>query len=387
MYFKIHTFLFLILLNFLNYYDIFNIEYNDNLIKVVVKIMENNNEKFNQELFDILNTRPKMEKQKYVIDRHKSKKFKQAKFSLNKKTIGKLMALTFGTVVVFSNILSHEKEDKVVPVIQSEVTVTTFTSSPNYEEKVEPIRNNNELNIEEIAPESEKEENMRLISLFEVGNNDYINYVNKYIEEDKDEYEYFEKYSKMYGIPTKIMIAIGMQESSLNHRECLPGGKYYNGNAIGILQLEQNCNNSVTAYNYETNELETAQYNDSELCDIEKNIQVSCMLFQNAIEKYHGNIYLAIQSHNYGQIMLDKALEITAEKKSSTVDEIIDNYQDISWLDTVEDIHNNPHKYLSNWSYDTYGGGKNYLYNILSYCLDENVSYKYNNKNTFVIKI
>lgn len=348
----------------------------------------NNNEQVNQDLFDILESHHQDVHNKQVLDKYElakkeCSKLIKAKLSISKKQVAKVVGLALGTVVVFSGFMNFIRINNIEKSLNNDTTVVEEDTSVN-EDTVVSTPDIVFYDTEIEKPIEDKSPELPKIELFDVGNNKYIDYVYNYM--DTSEYELFEESSSIYKVPSQIMVAIGMQEAALNHNECLPNGKYYNGCAIGILQLEQNCNNAVSAYNYMSNFEEDVRYTDEELCNIENNIQVGCMRFQQAIEKYEGNVYVAIQAHNYGQIMMDKALNCAALEKGVEVTELLNDYQDLTWLKYVKDIHNNPKKYLESWKYDTYGSG-DYLSKILSYCPTDKVTYQYNgNEVTFDLR-
>ncbi len=341
----------------------------------------NNDQQVNQDLFDMLKSHSKdvydekkiNDENNYELAKKDSSKMVRAKISISKKQIMKVTGVALGTVIVFSGFLNFVKTKNMEKLLDNTVTVTEETTSFSEVVTSTPDITFSEIKIEQ--PNQNKSSNLPEIELFDVGNNEYISYVYDYM--NTSEYAFFEKMASIYKVPSQVMVAIGMQEAALNHNACLPNGKYYNGCAIGILQLEQNCNNAVSAYNYISNFEENVKYTDDELCDIENNIQVGCMRFQQSIEKYNGNIYIAIQAHNYGEVMMDKALKCTADEKGIDVVELINNYQDLSWLKYVQDIHDNPKKYLEFWQYGTYGSA-DYLSRILSYCPTDKVIYQYN---------
>lgn len=341
--------------------------------------MDDENRQLNQDLFDIIDSHrqdihDEEIQSKYKISPSESKKMKLANFILNNKQSIKVVSLSLGLVLVFSSLTSQMEntgdklEENNLTVIQSEMVASKNETMNEQNILIDDFYDNKTNDLDNSLEMENKK-------LFEVGNNQYIDSVYNYM--DTSEYNYFEKNSSIYGIPTQIMVALGMQETDLMHDECLPNGERYNGCALGILQLEQNCNNAVTAYNYTSDYEETVKYSDEELYNIDKNIQVGCMRFQHALEKYNGNIYVAIQAHNYGEVMMDKALELTADDKNIDVSRLLTNYRDLSWLKYIEDIHDNPDKYLSNWEYDTYGDSE-YLSKVLSYCTSDEVSYQYN---------
>lgn len=347
----------------------------------------NDNRQVNQDLFDMLKSHSQdvlVEKSaNYELAKKDCSKMTKAKLSISKKQIMKVVGLALGTVVVFTGFMNFIKANDIEESLDNDTIV--IEEEPSISEDIvvsTPDITFHDMEIEK--PIENSSPKLPEIELFNVGNNEYIDYVYNYM--GTSEYNYFEKISSIYKVPPQIMVAIGMQEAALNHNECLPSGKYYNGCAIGILQLEQNCNNVVSAYNYISNFEEDVRYTDEELCNIENNIQVGCMRFQQAIEKYEGNVYVAIQAHNYGEIMMDKALNCAASEKGIEVTELLNDYQDLTWLKYVQDIHDNPKKYLENWQYDTYGSA-DYLSRILSYCPTNKVTYQYDgNEVTFDLR-
>ena len=189
---------------------------------------------------------------------------------------------------------------------------------------------------------------------------------------------------EQFGIDPYLFVSLMMKESSLNHQDTLPGGQYYNGCAVGICQLETPQGQEITAFNYSTNQEETIYETMDNAIDENCNIKMGIMRFQNVLAKYKGNQYLALQSYNYGQGLVDLIVCVYADEIGSTYDEVVANYNDVNWLKYVEQVHNDPIgfansidlnkypnfkitvDYLKNWSYQTYGDDK-YISSTLSY--------------------
>ena len=85
---------------------------------------------------------------------------------------------------------------------------------------------------------------------------------------------------------------------------------------------------------------------------------------------------MAIQSHNYGEEVIEKIVKKTAKELNISPNELTSDYSDLRWMKYLPDVHNNPLNYVSKWNYDTYGDDK-YLIKILSYCPNSIVKYKY----------
>lgn len=180
------------------------------------------------------------------------------------------------------------------------------------------------------------------------------------------------KYASEYGVDPNIMAAIAMQETTLNHNACIPGGEWYSGYGVGLMQLESPSGESVSAYNYNTNEWDTEYVTMDNACDLETNIKIGCMMFQNKLKENYGNVFLAIQSHNYGQGMIDMMMnKLYGDKKES----VMQDYSDTSWITEIENIHNNPGMYISEWEESGYGDGK-YLEHVLRFCPSNKATFK-----------
>ena len=175
------------------------------------------------------------------------------------------------------------------------------------------------------------------------------------------------KYSTMYGIDPCLFRALCTQESHFNH-DVNP-----KNSAIGVCQIEQtNFGDVAKAYDYETNTYDYLDINYENAANLEKNIQLGAMLFQKKLDKY-GDLYIAIQSYNYGESMMDHLINLSGLEKPT--------YEQL--LPRINDVHNNPSKYINNWEYSTYGDNL-YPQNVLRY-LPGNITY-YNIDENIVLQ-
>ena len=205
---------------------------------------------------------------------------------------------------------------------------------------------------------------------FNVGSSPDKNMVVDYLASPEGQLIY--KYAEQYGVDPNIMASIAMQETTLNHNACIPGGEWYSGYGVGLMQLESPSGESISAYNYNTNEWDTEYVTMDNACDLETNIKIGCMMFQNKLKENCGNVFLAIQSHNYGQGMIDMMMDnLYGNKKLS----VMQNYSDTSWIGEIENIHNNPSMYISDWNESGYGDGK-YLEHVLRFCPSNKAKFK-----------
>lgn len=308
----------------------------------------------------------------YKIEKKQVRKlYAQKKIKIDKK---KFVAFGLGSIMIFSgiNCLKNEKNsNKEMNLPNNSVVLDNEFMN---KKRISADKINNALMYE---PEYYKSENTSSYKKanFTVGNNSNIQSIIDFKETER--YKIIEKYSNQYGVDPQVMLAIAFKESSLEHEACSPDGTRYNNCAIGMMQLEKKYDGKdITAYNYETNQYDTIKYTLDNVKDYDTNVKIACMMFQTSLEKYKGNIYMAIQSHNYGEYMMNIIISETANDKKINVDVLMENPFDVDWTNYLEEIHSNPKKYLDNWNYETYGD-PNYLKTVISLCTDNNVDYIY----------
>lgn len=207
------------------------------------------------------------------------------------------------------------------------------------------------------------------------------------------------KIANTYGVDPYLLLAKGLAESNLNHESHCPNGRNYNGYGVGVFQLESPDGRIVKAWNFENNCEDKLSITMENALDFSKNTQAAAMYLQERLEKYHNNIYLALQSYNYGENMMNLVISDYAKEKGIKEEEVIDNTNDLGWLKIVQDIHNNPNDYYYRaalnpnetnpetidyakknyvWKHKTYGNDC-YISDVLSYyvglqCKNKNVN-------------
>lgn len=185
-----------------------------------------------------------------------------------------------------------------------------------------------------------------------------------------------------FGVDPYTFLCLMFCESSLNHEDTIPNGKFYNGFGVGICQLETPNGQEVTAFNYNTNQEETIYETMDNAINKKTNMKIGIMRYQKVLDRYHGNEKLALQSYNYGSGLVDLIVAIYADEKGVSFDDVLNNYSDTGWLKYVREAYENPQgfankysgyenfkttiDYLKNWQYKTYGNG-NYLSDLYSY--------------------
>ena len=199
---------------------------------------------------------------------------------------------------------------------------------------------------------------------------------------NSDDGKYCFDMCEQFGIDPYTFLCLMFCESSLNHEDTIPGGKFYNGFGVGICQLETPSGQEVTAFNYSINQEETIYETMDNALDKKTNMKLGIMRYQKVLERYHGNEKLALQSYNYGYGLMDLIVSIYANEIGVSYDDVLNNYSDTGWLKYVKEVYENPQAfankyssyddfkvtidYLKNWQYKTYGNG-DYLKNLYSY--------------------
>lgn len=107
----------------------------------------------------------------------------------------------------------------------------------------------------------------------------------------------FNMYGEKYGIDPNLLMAMMAQESSGIHKEYSE-----NGHAIGAFQIENVWyDDPVTAFNFETKEMETICIDYNKLKDFDYNVKVASMILQLNMRTFDYNIPQAVQAYNMGR--------------------------------------------------------------------------------------
>lgn len=313
-----------------------------------------------------------------------------------KKNNKKLAALALTTVILVSSVaiitsLGDEKlGDDVIDNSSNQYVYVEPAVEPKVVEQTEPeLVSQDNFVLENRLSQTQQILNNQIQNNLDIPIStkmtDYaINKVVKFINSDDGKYTF--EVALDFGIDPYTFVCLMMGESSLNHEETIPGGKYYNGFGVGICQLETPAGQEITAFNYNTNQNETLYETMENAIDKRTNIKMGIMRYQNVLERYRGNEKLALQSYNFGYGLVDLIVAIYADEKGISFDEVVDNYEDVGWLKYVYQASDDPIgfansldinkfsdysttiEYLKKWQYGSYGNGK-YLENLYGYYL------------------
>lgn len=151
-----------------------------------------------------------------------------------------------------------------------------------------------------------------------------------------------EKYSKMYGVDPKILLAIATQERGIHSEKKDPSG------ATGLMQIENEVwiGEKLTAYNYDTGQYDSVIVTEEDLADVFKNIKYGCMIFQNCMDYMDDNVLAAIQCYNMGCGNMDKIFKSYSAEIGKDVQDILSDFSDYGWLEHRDIISVGDQKYL-----------------------------------------
>lgn len=144
------------------------------------------------------------------------------------------------------------------------------------------------------------------------------------------------KYAKMYGIDPKLAIAVATQETDTGiHRSTMD-----DGGATGLMQIQNDVwlGEYVTAYNFETKEVESIKVTKNNIGQVEYNIKMGCMILQNAMEYMDHNVLAAIQCYNMGCGNVNKILDAYSKYSGKSRKSILNDVSDTGWMDFREMI-------------------------------------------------
>ena len=124
-------------------------------------------------------------------------------------------------------------------------------------------------------------------------------------------------------------MAIATQERGIHSSERDKGG------ATGLMQIQNAIweNESITAYNFETNSYETFKITKDNIGELHANIQIGCMYLQNCMKYMNYNIVAAVQCYNMGKGNMDKILKAYSMYSNKSIEDILNDKNDIGWLD------------------------------------------------------
>lgn len=233
----------------------------------------------------------------------------------------------------------------------------------NPQEDIEPITWEMD-NIFPVAVETQNEEvvslesnsyketshnELEVSSVFKLSTSDETNLEKYYVA--KAYYgEAINKYASIYGLDPNLVLAIATHERGI-HSEIVDAG-----GGIGLFQIQISggwnwSGQTITAYNFETDNYESVTISLDNVSDIFENIKVGCMMIQNSLMKYDYNLACAITAYNYGESYLQDVINKCSLNTGIPQDELkkLDNLEWLNYRNVIS------------------GGDQNYLENVCKY--------------------
>ena len=272
------------------------------------------------------------------------------KLSKKDKTIGKtVIAGTLAAVVLATSIASINHKGAIASSTDSSYEVA-LDDQMEYEAGneivIEGVAANTGEDEEIVEGEGNPEKEAEIQGMMQEESFHY-SYKNRQEEENISNarrYEdLFQKYGDMYGIDANLLMAIAAQESCGDHYNNLD-----NGPAEGIMQIEKSVHigYTVSAYNFETGEVETIRVTREDLQDLETNIKIGAMILRTSIENSNYNIPLGIQTYNLGPGNMSNAIGMCCDLENVSESDIRDNPTNNIWLNYRAFLNTGDSKYV-----------------------------------------
>lgn len=138
----------------------------------------------------------------------------------------------------------------------------------------------------------------------------------------------FEKYANIYGGDKDLYLAIATQERGVHSSE-----KDSNG-ALGLMQIQVGVweGETITAFNLKKEKYDSVKITEQSIKDLETNIKVGIMIYQNYLQQLDYNILAALQAYNCGVSKMKKIIEYYAETQNKTYNKVIKSQYDTNWM-------------------------------------------------------
>lgn len=315
-------------------------------------LCEKHSDKLDKYMSKIIN----FEAQKNINEVKNSKKSEQAPKVERKNKHTKCAIGLTGAVMAFmitlgvhscdiKNTDKNSVPDLNIPGVSDENILPSWsTSSPSFE-VVTPTPTKSPIDI--IIPDVEEETDQKddeesQIPYIEIGYED-LSQTEKAIRTRELYGDIIDKYSKMYGLDTDLMIAIATQERGIHSSVMDKGG------GIGLMQIQNSVwlDETIKAYNYETKQYDSLLITKDNIGDLETNIKIGCMHAQECIERSKGNILLSLQMYNFGTRNIKKVINAYSEDTGKNIEDIYANQNDIDWLEYTDVVSAGDKSYVS----------------------------------------
>lgn len=228
----------------------------------------------------------------------------------------------------------NETEDQEISAQPS-----TEEKDPGYDKLLMDTQMISLLDVEE-AENKEPTNGELLAQLVEEKDTIYQNFNIDFSDRTSDEkavnakdnyYELVGKYAKTYGIDKDLIMAIATQEKGVHSTEIDPGG------GVGLMQMQYAVwvNQDVKAYNFDTSSWETFHVTDSNIRELDTNIKIACMYFQNCLVNMDYNVPAALCAYNWGTTSAKNKLSEFSQDRGLSLNEVLEA-NDTSWINLFD---------------------------------------------------
>ena len=297
---------------------------------------------------------------KHQEERKKVKELKNKTVIRKNKHIKSRIIATGLTLVTISGILIGiaKKQNKSETNKNDSITYIQLADEPEEkEDKFIELSNKYKEEDNEIIEVSSKHQDLNEEATSKVSDN--LNIVSisyddrtgssKAINTENNYKRVIDKYSKIYGLDPKLMLALATQERGIHSTNLDSGG------AIGLMQIQKNvwANHKLKAYNFQTKQYETIIVNPTDLSNLDYNVKLGCMIFQENLRNMNYNPLLALQSYNMGYGNMNRILANYCLDSKKTKEQVLNNINDTDWMGCRNLIN---------------VGDQKYVEHVLSYC-------------------
>lgn len=300
-----------------------NIYFRNSYITVVIKNYRNNKDTTLDQVIEKVKKENEIQKKK----RLRKKKIKRV------RTLAGVTIITLG-IIFTANLISKIDINSYKEEPNNNITYSHNLSNEGIsEEKI--IEEDLVVESEEI--ELEKEEDRGIIVNLNV---DSRTETDKFINTKNNYYDKISQISKEFGIDPRIMLAIATQETG-EHRINT------NTPALGLMQIEKSVwiGETISAYNFNIGKSETEKITEEKLKNIDFNIKIACMHFQNCLMNSNYDFNIAIQMYNFGYGNIEDTFKYYHNNGSMELNESLKNYTN-EWLNYRDYIKSGDSDYL-----------------------------------------
>ena len=282
----------------------------------------------------------------YIKDKNKTVSRKKSNF---KTTVVKFTLLTLSTIMLLSVISkAHTKSTTNVdinpPISYAQNIEIKDDINKEFRVTIPPVVDIKE-EKDTTTPTLETKTEEEKINPFTLETEDLTN-SEKYQSAKENYFNLIEKYATEYGLDPMLMLAIATQERGVHSETVDPDG------GLGLFQIQIEGgwnwdNETISAYNFRTNEEETITITKDKVRNLEFNIKCGCILFQNALREQNYNIPRAIQCYNYGSAYMDQVVSECCRDTGYSRNDISDP-TNLIWTNYRSVIKNGDNRYLEN---------------------------------------